>query len=59
MRTLRYGRYAEDRRVRHPRTGPAGGRRPGETLLTINGHPIVDVLDYRFYGYDPVLAHSH
>ena len=26
----------------------------GEQLLTINGHPIVDVLDYRFYGYDPV-----
>ena len=25
----------------------------GEQLLTINGHPIVDVLDYRFYGYDP------
>ena len=26
---------------------------PGEQLLTINGHRIVDVLDYRFYGYDP------
>ena len=25
----------------------------GEKLLQINGHPIVDVLDYRFYGYDP------
>ena len=25
----------------------------GEKLLEINGHPIVDVLDYRFYGYDP------
>lgn len=26
---------------------------PGrEKLLTINGHEIVDVLDYRFYGYD-------
>ena len=25
---------------------------PGERLLTINGHPIADVLDYRFYGYD-------
>lgn len=24
----------------------------GEQLLTINGHTIVDVLDYRFYGYD-------
>lgn len=28
--------------------------RPGEQLMTINGHRIVDVLDYRFYGYDPV-----
>ena len=26
----------------------------GEQLLEINGHKIVDVLDYRFYGYDPV-----
>ena len=25
---------------------------PGEQLLTINGHQIIDVLDYRFYGYD-------
>lgn len=25
----------------------------GEQLLEINGHRIVDVLDYRFYGYDP------
>ncbi len=30
------------------------GIQVGEQLLTINGHPIVDVLDYRFYGYDPV-----
>ena len=28
--------------------------KPGEQLLAINGHRIVDVLDYRFYGYDPV-----
>ena len=26
----------------------------GEKLLTINGHEIIDVLDYRFYGYDPI-----
>ena len=28
-----------------------------EKLISINGHPVVDVLDYRFYGYDksPVL----
>lgn len=30
------------------------GVQVGEQLLTINGHPIVDVLDYRFYGYDPL-----
>ena len=30
------------------------GIQVGEQLLTINGHPIVDVLDYRFYGYDPL-----
>lgn len=28
------------------------GINPGEQLLTINGHEIIDVLDYRFYGYD-------
>ena len=31
------------------------GVRPGETLLQVNGHPIVDVLDYKFYTYDPRL----
>ena len=31
------------------------GLRPGETLTHINGHPIVDVLDYKFYSYDPRL----
>ena len=33
------------------------GVRPGERLLAIGGHPVTDVLDYRFYGYDrdPVL----
>lgn len=38
------------------RNSPAdrAGIRVGEQLLTINGHPVVDVLDYRFYGYDPV-----
>ena len=28
------------------------GVRAGETLTHINGHPIVDVLDYKFYSYD-------
>ena len=28
--------------------------RVGEKLLTINGHQIADVLDYRFYGYDAI-----
>lgn len=31
------------------------GVRPGETLTHINGYPIVDVLDYKFYAYDPKL----
>ena len=31
------------------------GVRPGETLTHVNGHPIVDVLDYKFYAYDPKL----
>ena len=31
------------------------GVRPGETLTHVNGHPIVDVLDYKFYTYDPRL----
>ena len=30
--------------------------RAGETLLSINGREIADVLDYRFYGYDPKLT---
>ena len=28
------------------------GIRVGERLTAINGHTVVDVLDYRFYGYD-------
>lgn len=28
------------------------GMREGERLISINGHPIEDVLDYRFFGYD-------
>ena len=31
------------------------GARVGETLTHINGHQIVDVLDYKFYSYDPKL----
>ena len=31
------------------------GVRPGETLLSVNGHRIVDVLDYKYYSYDPDL----
>ena len=36
---------------------PAAGRKiyPGDTLLRINGHKIIDVLDYKFYSYDSVL----
>jgi len=32
------------------------GIKVGEKLLTINGHEIIDVLDYRFYGYDALSA---
>ncbi len=32
------------------------GVEAGETLLKVNGHPIVDVLDYKFYTYDPELT---
>ena len=28
------------------------GVRPGEILRSINAHPVTDVLDYRFFGYD-------
>jgi len=28
------------------------GVRPGEKLLSIGAHPVTDVLDYRFFGYD-------
>jgi len=31
------------------------GIRAGETLLTVDNHPIHDVLDYKFYTYDPRL----
>ncbi len=31
------------------------GVQVGETLTQINGKPIVDVLDYKFYSYDPKL----
>lgn len=31
------------------------GVRPGETLTHVNGRPIADVLDYKFYTYDPRL----
>ena len=30
--------------------------RVGETLISINGKEIADVLDYRFYAYDPKLT---
>ena len=40
------------------RYSPAGraGVRAGESLLQVNGHPILDVLDYKFYTYDPKLT---
>lgn len=32
------------------------GIQPGEILLSIDGHPIIDILDYRFYETNPRLA---
>lgn len=32
------------------------GIRAGEKLLQVNGHVVVDVLDYKFYTYDPKLT---
>ncbi|MDR0381501.1 MAG: DUF512 domain-containing protein [Oscillospiraceae bacterium] len=32
------------------------GIEPGETLLSVSGHPVRDVLDYRFYTYDARLT---
>ena len=36
------------------RRSPAerAGVRVGEKLISISGHPVEDVLDYRFFGYD-------
>ncbi len=31
------------------------GVKAGERLVEVNGHRIIDVLDYKFYTYDPVL----
>ena len=31
------------------------GVKTGETLTEVNGHRIVDVLDYKYYTYDPRL----
>lgn len=32
------------------------GVKAGEQLVQVNGHPVVDVLDYKFYTYDPKLS---
>lgn len=34
------------------------GVKPGDTLTHVNGHPVADVLDYKFYTYDPDLKLS-
>ncbi len=38
--------------------GPAHaiGITAGDQLISINNHPIKDVLDYKFYSYDPILT---
>lgn len=42
--------------VDHKSPAERVGVKPGEALLAVNGHPIVDVLDYKFYTYDPKLT---
>ncbi len=39
--------------IDRPSPARRAGVKTGERLLSINGHPVEDVLDYRFYGYDP------
>lgn len=41
--------------IDHHSPAKRAGVRVGETLAKVNGHPIVDVLDYKFYTYDPSL----
>ncbi|QNL45512.1 DUF512 domain-containing protein [Oscillibacter hominis] len=41
--------------VDHRSPAQRAGITAGEQLIAVNGHEIVDVLDYRFYCYDPVL----
>ena len=36
--------------------GQLAGILPGDTLVSINGKDVVDVLDYKFYSYDPDLV---
>ena len=38
--------------IDHPSAARRAGVRTGEKLISISGHEIVDVLDYRFFGYD-------
>jgi len=39
--------------IDHLSAAERAGVRVGEKLISINGHPVADVLDYRFFGYDP------
>lgn len=41
--------------VDSPSPAKRAGVKAGERLVEVNGHPILDVLDYKFYTYDPVL----
>ena len=42
-------------KVDHNSPAQRAGIQVGERLVQVNGKPVIDVLDYKFYTYDPQL----